>query len=219
MSPFDPINQGLIIIALVGLMLILVSVITRMAPDLIGEPENNQPFLLRLPVIGWFLSLLGVGEVPLLFLLGIYPFFIGTVGWGGNLLWYWYFATYPTTDSQLLLIRLSGAFLARCVIIVAGKLKKILRTYTVADKMIPERFIGTKGTVFAVLSNGILEVNIYDEVGKCIVQLYCLPWESAFDQSFAVGDQVYIVDLTAPRRYSVVKLDSDDQLRALQINN
>ena len=96
-SPFDPINRGFIIIAIVGLMLLLMSVFTAAAPDLIEDEQQKRLPILRIPIIGFLLALLGVGEVPILFLLGIYPFMIGTIGWGGNLIWHWYYDVYPTT--------------------------------------------------------------------------------------------------------------------------
>ncbi|WP_041933167.1 hypothetical protein [Gloeothece verrucosa] len=214
-SPFDPINRGFIIIAIVGLMLLMVAVLTGAAPDLIEDEGEKRLFILRIPLIGPLLALLGVGEVPILFLLGIYPFMIGTVGWSGNLLWHWYYNVYPTTSPGWWVVRLIGVVLARGFTFIAGRLRRLLKTHTVAEKMIPERFIGITGKVLAVLGNGMLEVGVHDDLGKCLVQIYCLPWENATDKSFAVGDQVYIVDLIAPRRYSVVKFDSEDQMRTM----
>lgn len=216
MPLFDSINHGLIIMVIVGFMLLVMAVFTALAPNV--KQQDKPLALLRLPLIGWILSFFGIGEVSLLFLLGIYPFIIGSIGWGGNLLWYWYFGSYPTSKVEWWLIRLVGFVIARIFICIAGKLKIILRTYTVAKAMIPERFIGTTGNVIAILGNGILEVNIYDELVKCQVQLYCLPWENASETHFIVGDKVYVVDLIAPRRYSVVKFDSEDQLRVLGFN-
>ncbi|MCU0536547.1 MAG: hypothetical protein MUD14_21880 [Hydrococcus sp. Prado102] len=217
-SPFDPINRGLIIIALVGLTILILAVFTAAAPDLIeDEPQKRLP-ILRIPLIGSVLALFGVGEVPILFLLGIYPFAIGTMGWGGNLLWYWYYGTYPTTSPGWWLVRLAGIVVARIFIFIAGRFRRLLRTHTAAGEMIPERFIGMKGDVLAVLGNGTSEVAIYDNIGKCQVQIYCVPWENATDKAFKVGDRVYIVDFIAPRRYAIVKFDSEDLLRAIALN-
>ncbi len=212
---FDPRNRGFIIMAIVGLMLLFLAVITATAPGLIGDEKGRKQPTIRISLVGFFLSIFGVGEVPILFLLGIYPFMIGTVGWGTNLLWYRYFGTYPTTPLGWWIVHLSGFFVARIFIWVAGKLRWLLRTHTVADALIPERFIGKKGNVLAILNNEMLEVSVDDEVAKCQVQIYCFPWENAVDKTFHVGDQVYIVDLIAPRRYSVVKFDSEDELRAI----
>lgn len=201
--------------ALVGLMLLMLAVLTAAAPDLIGDEKEQRLPILRIPLVGSVLSIFGVGEVPILFLLGIYPFMSGTVGWGVNLLWYWYFGAYPQTRIGWSVVHLSGFFLARGFIWVAGQLRGILRTHTVAEALIPERFIGATGKVLAILANEMLEVSVHDEYGKCLVQIYCVPWASASEQTFRIGDQVYIVDLIAPRRYSVVKFESEDELRAI----
>jgi hypothetical protein len=206
-SLFDPVNQGLIIIAVVGFMLLILSVLTGAAPDLIADRENDRLPLLRIPLIGLLLSLIGVGEVPIVFLLGIYPFMIGTLGLGVNLLWYWHFQTYPL-HSDWLIVYLPGILTARIFIFIAGKIRRVLKTYTVAKQMIPERFIGKTGKVIAALGNDLMEVNVYDELGKCQVQLYCLSCEKIAEQNLKIGDQVYIVDLIAPRRYSIIKFDS-----------
>lgn len=213
--PFDPISRGFIIIALVGLMLLILAVFTAAAPDLIEDGRGKRLPILRIPILGLFLALLGVGEMPILFLLGIYPFMIGMVGWGGNLLWLMYYGEYPTTSPGWWLVRGAGVVMARIIVFIAGRIRRLLRTYTVAEELIPERFIGITGEVLSVLGNGMTEVLVEDALGKCQAQLYCLPWEKATDTLFKVGDKVYILDLIAPRRYSMVKVDSEDQLRAI----
>ncbi|MFM7384351.1 MAG: hypothetical protein ACKO1W_15060 [Microcystaceae cyanobacterium] len=210
-----PPNRGFIIMTLVGFLLILLAVVTGAAPDLIKSEESKVPPLLRIPLIGWLLALLGVGEVPILFLLGIYPFMVGLTGWSANLLWLSQTGFYPTLPPATWLIRSIGFLLARFLVGIMGHFQPLLKTQTVAEKLIPERFIGTKGQVLGVLGGGLLEVNVYDDWGKCSVQIYGLPWEKASDQTFAVGDRVYIVDLVAPRRYALVKADSNDELKAL----
>lgn len=207
-SLFDPVNRGLIIIALVGFMLLILSILTAAAPDLIADRENDRLPILRIPLVGLLLSLIGVGEVPIVFLLGIYPFMIGTLGWGVNLLWYWRFQTYPSFSSDWLIVYLPGILTARIFIFIAGKIRRVLKTYTVAKQMIPERFIGKTGKVIAALGNDLIEVNVYDELSKCQVQLKCLSCEKIAEQNFKIGDQVYIVDLIAPRRYSIIKFDN-----------
>jgi hypothetical protein len=210
-----PPNRGFIIMTLVGLLLILLAVVTGVAPDLIKSEEAKAPPLLRIPVVGWLLALLGVGEVPILFLLGIYPFMVGLTGWSTNLLWFGQTGSYPTLPPAPWLIRGIGFVLARLLVGITGHFRPLLKTQTVAEKLIPERFIGTKGQVLGVLGGGLLEVNVYDDWGKCSVQIYGLPWEKASDQTFMVGDRVYVVDLVAPRRYALVKADSNDELKAL----
>lgn len=200
---------------LVGFLLILLAVMTGAAPDLIKREEAKDPPLLRIPLMGWLLALLGVGEVPILFLLGIYPFMVGLTGWSANLLWFRQTSSYPTLPPAPWLIRGSGLMLARFLVGITRRFRPLLKTQTVAEKLIPERFIGTKGQVLGVLGGGLLEVNVYDDWGKCSVQIYGLPWEKASDQAFAVGDRVYVVDLVAPRRYALVKADSNDELKAL----
>lgn len=216
-SPFDPSNQGLVVMVMVGFMLLILAVLTAAAPDLIEDERGKKLPILRVPLVGIFLALLGVGEMPILFLLGIYPFMIGIVGWAGNLIWHSYYGTYPSTGQGWWIVRIAGLVMARIMILIAGRIRGLLRTYTVAEDLIPERFIGVTGQVLAVLGNGIIEVAVDDNLGKCQVQIYCFPWEKAIDKVFDVGEQVYIVDLIAPRRYSIVKLDSEDQLRV--INN
>ncbi|MDJ0510247.1 MAG: hypothetical protein QNJ64_13475 [Crocosphaera sp.] len=98
---FAPVNQGLIIMAIVGLLLMLLAIVTGLAPDLMQGESGTVPPLLRIPILGFFLSFLGVGSVPLLFLLGVYPFMIGVVGWSGNLWWYWHQGVYPNTTEAL----------------------------------------------------------------------------------------------------------------------
>jgi hypothetical protein len=71
-SIFDPVNQGFIIAALMGFLVLLVASITVAAPDLLGEEQGYQLPILRLPVLGFLMRFIGIGEVPLLFLLGIY---------------------------------------------------------------------------------------------------------------------------------------------------
>lgn len=201
--------------ALVGFLLILLAVVTGAAPDLIKGEESNAPPLVRIPVFGWLLALLGVGQVPILLLLGIYPFMVGLMGWSANLFWVNQTGSYPTLPPAPWIIRGSGLVLARFLVGIVGHFKPLLKTQTVAEKLIPERFIGTKGNVLSVLGNGLLEVNVYDDWGKCSVQIYGFSWEKATDQTFQVGDRVYIVDLIAPRRYAFVKADSNDELNAL----
>jgi hypothetical protein len=216
-SPFDPINRGFIIIALVGLTILILAVFTAAAPDWLEDERQNRLLVFSIPLVSPLLNFFGVGEVPILFWLGIYPFAIGTIGWGVNLLWYWYFGAYPTSSLGWWLVRLSGLIVARILIFIAGRFRRLLRTHTVAQEMIPERFIGMKGDILAILGNGTSEVAVYDSVGKCLVQIYCILWENATDRILKVGDRVYIVDLIAPRRYSIVKCDSEDFLRAIAI--
>jgi hypothetical protein len=213
---FDPVNHGFIIAALMGFLVLLVASISVAAPDLLGEEHGRKLPMLRVPVVGWLMKFIGVGEVPILFLLGIYPFIIGIVGWAGNLFCLVFFGFYPSSGVLWWLVRLSGIFVAWVFALVAGKLRRLLRTHTV--ELIPERLIGTSGEVLAVLGNGVLQVSVYDEIGKFSLHLFCVPWEDATETDFEVGSQVYIVDLLGPRHYSVVKLDSADQWKAMSLH-
>ena len=212
---FDPVNQGFIIAALMGFLVLLVASITVAAPDLLGEEQGYQLPILRLPVLGLLMRLIGIGEVPILFLLGIYPFIIGIVGWTGNLFCLVFLGFYPSSGSLWWLIRLSGVFVAWVFTLVVRKLRKLLRTQTV--DLIPERLIGTSGEILAVLGNGVLQVSVYDEIGKFSLHIFCVPWENATELDFAVGNKVYIVDMLGPRHCSIVKLDSADQLKVMSL--
>lgn len=214
-SIFDPINQGFIIMALVGFLLIILAVFTGAAPDLIKAESAKRPPLLRIPFFGLLLALIGVGSMPILFLLGIYPFMVGIVGWSGNLWWYWHNGSYPTFPPESWIIKGAGFILARILVGIFGHFRPLLKTHTIAEQLIPERFIGSKGKILSVLGEGLMEVNVYDSVGKYYVQIYGLPWEKASDRQFQVGDQVYIISLVAPRRYAIVKADSYDELKAM----
>ncbi len=210
---FDPANQGFIIMAIVGLFLMMLAIMTGLAPDLIKRESATFPPLLRIPILGLLLGCIGVGSVPILFLLGVYPFMVGIVGWSGNLWWYWSYGVYPNTTEGFWL-KAIGLMLARLLISLFAQIKPLLKTQTKAQHLIPERFIGSKGTILSVLADELMEVNVYDTVGQYYVQIYALPWENASDRQFEVGEQVYILALVAPRRYAVVKADSYDELRA-----
>jgi hypothetical protein len=199
-----------------GFLLLLVAIISVAAPDLLGKEQGRQLPLLRVPVVGWLMKLIGVGEVPLLFLLGIYPFTIGIVGWAGNLFCRVFFGFYPSSGVWWWIVRLSGVFVAWVFAFAAGKLRRLLRTHTV--ELIPERLIGTSGEVLAVLGNGGLQVSVYDEIGKFSLHVFCVPWQEATETDFEVGSQVYIVDLLGSRHYAVVKLDSADRLKAMLLH-
>ncbi|ACK66470.1 hypothetical protein PCC8801_2460 [Rippkaea orientalis PCC 8801] len=214
-SIFEPVNQGFIIMAIVGFLLIVLAALTVAAPDLIKADSAQRPPLLRIPLVGLLLALIGVGSVPLLFLLGIYPFMIGMVGWSGNLWWYWQNGVYPTLPPESWIIKAAGVILARLFIAVVGHFKPLLKTHTIAEQLIPERLIGSRGTILSVLGKGLIEVNVYDNFGRFYVQIYGFAWENATDLDFKVGDNVYIVDLIAPRRYTFVKADSNDELEVI----
>ncbi len=207
-------NQGLIIMAIIGLLLMILAILTGFAPDLMQGESATVPPLLRIPLFGLLLALIGVGSAPILFLLGVYPFMVGMVGWSGNLWWHWQNGVYPTI-SESLMLKSVGLMLARLLISIFAQFKPLLKTQTKAEQLIPERFIGSKGTILCILGDGIMEVNVYDSVGQYSVQIYGLPWENASDRHFTVGDQVYILGLISPRRYAVVKADSYDELRAI----
>ena len=217
MSLFASPNQGFIIMAIVGLLLMLLAIMTGLAPDLIKRESAPFPPLLRIPIVGFFLGSIGVGSVPILFLLGVYPFMVGIVGWSGNLWWYWYQGVYPSS-TEAFRIKVIGLMLARLLIALFAQIKPLLKTQTLAQHLTPERLIGSKGKVLSVLGDELMEVNVYDTVGKYYVQIYALPWEKAGDRQFQVGEEVYILGLVAPRRYAVVKADSYDELKAIRGN-
>ncbi|MEA5535420.1 hypothetical protein [Crocosphaera sp. XPORK-15E] len=211
-----PANQGLIIMAIIGLLLMILAILTGFAPDLM-EGESTTVPLLRIPVFGLLLALVGVGSAPILFLLGIYPFMIGMIGWGGNLWWHWQYGLYPNVTESFI-IKGVGLMLARLLVGIFAHFKPLLKTHTTAEQLIPERFIGCKGKVLSVLGEELMEINVYDTVGQYSVQIYGLPWENASDRHFQVGDQVYILGLVSPRRYAVVKADSYDEMKAIKDN-
>jgi hypothetical protein len=212
---FDPVNQGFIIAALMGFLVLLVASVTVAAPDLLGQEQGYQLPILRLPLLGFLLRLIGIGQVPVLFLLGIYPFIIGIVGWTGNLFCLIFLNFYPSSGTLWWLVRLSGIFVAWVFILIVAKLRKLLTTQTV--NLIPERLIGTSGEILAVLGNGVIQVCVYDEIGKFSLHIFCVPWENATELDFAVGNKVYIVDMLGHRHYSIVKLDSADQLKVISL--
>ncbi|NJP21071.1 MAG: hypothetical protein HC763_21055, partial [Hydrococcus sp. CRU_1_1] len=124
-SPFDPINRGFIIIALVGLTILILAVFTAAAPDWLEDERQNRLLVFSIPLVSPLLNFFGVGEVPILFWLGIYPFAIGTIGWGVNLFWYWYFGAYPTSSLGWLIVRLSGLIVARILIFICRTIQRV----------------------------------------------------------------------------------------------
>lgn len=194
-----------------GFLLLLIATITAVAPDLLGEEINRKLSILNTPVIGVIFSLFGIGKVPLFFLLGIYPFIIGIIGLTGNLICLLWFNINPSLPLPYLTIRLIGLFFTIIFVDIVGNVRQILRTHTV--KLIPERLIGIEGEVSRILANGILEVSVYDEIGRFSLHIFCLPDSQAIDIDFQVGNKVYLVDFLEPNYYSVVKLNSIDYLK------
>ncbi|MDJ0598569.1 MAG: hypothetical protein QNJ37_06990 [Crocosphaera sp.] len=62
--------------AIVGLLLMILAIVTGLAPELMQGESATLPPLLRIPIVGLCLSWIGVGSVPVLFLLGVYPFMV-----------------------------------------------------------------------------------------------------------------------------------------------
>ncbi|WP_144439447.1 hypothetical protein [Geminocystis sp. NIES-3709] len=202
---------------IMGFLLLVVSTLTAVAPDLLGEQINKKLSILNIPIIGFILSIFGIGKVPLVFLLGIYPFMIGIVGLTGNLICLLWLNINPSLPIPYLSIRLIGLFFTIIFIDIVGNLRKILRTHTV--KLIPERIIGIEGEVSCILANGILEVSVYDEIGRFSLHVFCLPYSQAIDIDFQVGNKVYLVDFLEPNYYSIVKLNSIDHLKLNHSNS
>ena len=213
---FDPINHGFIIAALIGFLVLLVTSISLAAPDVLQQEQGNQLSVVRLPVIGVVMRLIGIGEVPVLFLLGIYLFIIGIVGWSGNLFCLFVLGFYPSEGLFWWVIRLMGILIAWVFTLVVRKLRKLLKTKTV--DLIPERLIGVRGEIVKVGQDGIFEISVYDEIGRFSLQVGCVLWENALETDLKVGDKVYIVDLLSSRYYAVVKFDGPDQLKAMSRN-
>lgn len=213
---FAQINHGFIIAILMGFLILLIAVISMAAPDLLGEQLGKKMTILQLPLIGFILSLMGVGDVPILFLLGIYPLIIGIIGLTGNLIYLLLFNGQSLTPIWWWSIRLIGLIFTIIFVKITGKLRKLLlKTHTV--QLLPERLIGTSGEILSILTNGLIEISIYDEVGRFSIHVLGSPWERATDLNFEIGNKVYLVDLISPRHYSIVKFDSEDQLKVLSL--
>jgi hypothetical protein len=159
------------------------------------------------------MKLIGIGELPILFLLGIYLFIIGIVGWAGNLFCLVVLGFYPSSGVLWWIIRLTGIFITWVFTLIVRKLRKLLKTHTVA--LIPERLIGTSGEITGVWQNGIFQVVVYDEIGRFSLHILCVLWENATETDLKVGEKVYIIDLLSSRYYAVVKFGSSDQLKAI----
>ncbi|MBL1208371.1 hypothetical protein [Geminocystis sp. GBBB08] len=208
---FDSVNYGFILAIIMGFLLLLIAIITAIAPDLLGEEINRKLSILNIPIIGVIFSLFGIGKLPLIFLLGIYPFIIGIIGLTGNLICLLWLNINPSLPIPYLTVRFIGLFSTIIFIDIVGNLRQILRTHTV--QLIPERLIGIEGEVSRILANDILEVSVYDEIGRFSLHVFCLPHSPAIDIDFHIGNKVYLVDFLEPNYYSVVKLNSIDHLK------
>ncbi|BAQ59996.1 hypothetical protein GM3708_402 [Geminocystis sp. NIES-3708] len=194
-----------------GFLLLLIATITALAPDLLGEEINRKLSILNIPLIGVIFSIFGIGKLPLFFLLGIYPFIIGIIGLTGNLVCLLWLNINPSLPIPYFIIRFIGIFSTIIFIDIVGNLRHILRTHTV--QLIPERLIGIEGEVSRILANGVLEVSVYDEIGRFSLHVFCLPYSQAIDIDFQIGNKVYLVDFLEPNYYSVVKLNGIDYLK------